>query len=85
MADSTYSIEAIFSANVSKFKAGLAEVLGSTEKLGKVSQLNAKGMGEAFKGVGKGLTLGMTVPLAGIGLASTKAAIGFESAFAGVN
>lgn len=43
-----------------------------------------KGYGEAFEDLGKGLTLGVTAPVAGLGAAAAKSAIDFESAFAGV-
>ena len=37
-----------------------------------------------MQNVGRSMTLGVTVPLASIGVASAKAAIDFESAFTGV-
>lgn len=43
-----------------------------------------KKAGEKITDVGKKLTIGVTAPIAGIGVAATKAAIDFESAFAGV-
>ena len=82
MAD--YNVTAIFSANVSKFKAGVREVLGESEKLKRLTELNAQGMGSALQGLGKGLTIGLTVPLVGASVASGKYAMKFESAMAGV-
>lgn len=43
-----------------------------------------KGYGGAFEDLGKGLTLGVTAPVAGLGTVAAKSAIDFESAFAGV-
>lgn len=43
-----------------------------------------RGYGGAFEDLGKGLTLGVTVPIVGLGIAAAKTAIDFESAFAGV-
>ena len=43
-----------------------------------------KGYGGAFEDLGKGLTLGVTTPVVGLGVAAGKTAIDFESAFAGV-
>lgn len=82
MAD--YNVTAIFSANISKFKQGVREVMGETEKLQRLTELNANGIGSALQGVGKGLSVGLTLPLAAIGGASGKAAMSFESAMAGV-
>lgn len=44
----------------------------------------ARGAAEGFDRVGSSLTLAITTPLIGAGAAATKAAIDFESAFAGV-
>src|SRR5574344_1588414 len=82
MAD--YSVTAIFSANISKFKAGLREVLGESEKLKRLTELNAQGMGTALQGLGKGLTIGLTLPIGAVGGASAKMAMEFESSMAGV-
>lgn len=43
-----------------------------------------KTVGEKFKDAGSALTKGLTVPIVAMGTASAKAAIDFESAFAGV-
>lgn len=43
-----------------------------------------KKAGESMTNVGKKLSVGVTAPVAGMGAAATKAAIDFESAFAGV-
>lgn len=82
MAD--YNVRAIFSANVSQFKAGIREVLGETENLKRMTELNAQGMGSALQGAGKGLTVGLTLPIGAVAGASSKMAIDFESAMAGV-
>jgi len=82
MAD--YNVTAIFSANISKFKAGVKEVLGESEKLKRLTELNAQGIGSTLQGLGKGLTIGLTVPLVGASVASGKYAMKFESAMAGV-
>ena len=41
-------------------------------------------VGEKFSEIGKGLTLGVTAPLAGIGVACGKMALDFEDSFAKV-
>lgn len=79
-----YNVTAIFSANVSKFKAGVREVLGESEKLKRLTELNAQGMGSALQGLGKGLTVGLTLPIGAVGGASAKMAMEFESSMAGV-
>jgi len=43
-----------------------------------------QGMGRSVAGVGKSLTLGLTLPIVGLGTAAVASAIAFESAFAGV-
>lgn len=82
MAD--YNVTAIFSANVSKFKAGVKEVLGESEKLKRLTELNAQGIGSTLQGLGKGLTVGLTLPIGAVAGASSKMAMEFESSMAGV-
>lgn len=50
------------------------------DKIGK----DLKSSGEAIKGIGQDLTIGLSVPLAAAGAAATDASLDFESAFTGV-
>lgn len=81
---SNFNVKAIFSADTAKFMAGIGEVLAMTTQLGTMTDTQTVAMGKSFQKVGAGLTAGVTVPLIGIGVASGKAAVGFESSMAGV-
>lgn len=81
---SEFNVKAIFSADIAKFKAGVAAVIGESERLNNFNKMNAKGVGETFKGVGRGMTMGLTVPIAGLMGATSKMSMNFESAMAGV-
>ena len=73
--------------DASKFKSGMQGVTAGLKTFNDSSLSAAdrfKGLGSTMQSVGRGLTTGVTLPLAGVGLASSKAAIDFESAFAGV-
>lgn len=73
--------------DASKFKSGMQGVTAGLKTFNDSSLSAAdrfKGLGSTMQSVGRGLTAGVTLPLAGVGLASSKAAIDFESAFAGV-
>lgn len=73
--------------DASKFKRGMQGVTAGLKTFNDSSLSAAdrfKGLGNTMQSVGRGLTTGVTLPLAGVGLASSKAAIDFESAFAGV-
>lgn len=73
--------------DASKFKSGMQGVTAGLKTFND-STLSAgdrfKALGNTLSSVGRGLTTGVTLPLAGVGVASSKAAIDFESAFAGV-
>ncbi|CEP88627.1 phage tail tape measure protein [[Clostridium] sordellii] len=73
--------------DASKFKSGMQGVTAGLKTFND-STLSAgdrfKALGSTLSSVGRGLTTGVTLPLAGVGVASSKAAIDFESAFAGV-
>jgi len=60
-----------------------ADATGLDRQLGKVES-KIKRLGGNFEDVGKRLTAGLTLPLAGLGGIALKSAIDFESAFAGV-
>lgn len=82
MAD--YSIKAVFSADDAGFSAAFQQAAKVAKELesgtGKMFQTIGGGVANA----GKALMAGLSVPLAGIGVASAKAAIDFESAMTGV-
>lgn len=78
-----YEVKAVLTADWKSFQAGLKGALASINEF-KKSAGDMASVGSALKGVGAGLTLGVTAPLVGIGAASAKAAISFESAMAGV-
>lgn len=80
MAINAGSIVASLDLDTGKFSTKLAAAQASAD--GFVGKL--KGYGGAFEDLGKGLTLGVTTPITGLGVASGKMAIDFESAFAGV-
>ncbi|MBU3195642.1 phage tail tape measure protein [Clostridium algidicarnis] len=64
--------------------AGRLELLGKEfEKIDKKYEAFDK-VGDKFQSVGKKFTMGVTLPVVGAGVAVTKAAIDFESAFTGV-
>lgn len=70
MAD--FNLKAIFSADISKFKSAVNEVLSDTETLEGMTKLNAAGMSSAFKGIGAGLTAGFTAPIVAASVAGVK-------------
>ncbi|WP_071025981.1 phage tail tape measure protein [Peptoniphilus raoultii] len=78
-----YEVKAMLTADWKSFEAGLKGAMASINEF-KSSTGDMASVGSALKGVGAGLTLGVTAPLVGIGAASAKAAISFESAMAGV-
>lgn len=78
-----YEVKAVLTAEWKSFQAGLKGALASINEF-KKSAGDIASVGSALKGIGAGLTLGVTAPLVGIGAASAKAAISFESAMAGV-
>lgn len=83
MAES-FSVEAVISANITKYKQALEEVFSSTRHLKDISKLNAKGISDSFKSVGGTLTKAVSLPLLGIGAASVKTAADFEAAMSEV-
>lgn len=58
--------------------------LDKADKETKSFEKRLKGYGDNLEKVGKGLTIGVTTPIVGLGTVATKTAIDFESAFAGV-
>ena len=78
MAES-FSVEAVISANITKYKQALEEVFSSTRHLKDMSKLNAKGISDSFKSVGGTLTKAVSLPLLGLGAASVKTAADFEA------
>lgn len=80
MAINAGGVLAYLDLDTGKFSTKLAAAQASLD--GFAGKL--KGYGGAFQDLGKGLTLGVTAPLAAVGVAAGKSAIDFESAFAGV-
>lgn len=73
--------------DASKFKRGMQGVTDGLKAFNNSSLSTGdrfEALGNTLSSVGKGLTAGVTVPLAGVATASAKTAIDFESAFAGV-
>lgn len=58
--------------------------LDKADKETKSFEDRLKGYGSGLEKAGKGLIAGVTTPIAGLGVVASKAAIDFESAFAGV-
>lgn len=75
---------AVLKAQVSQFTKGIAEAQRSLEGFEKSTGGMMQAAGTAIAGVGKGLTLGITVPMAAMATASAKSAMDFESAMKGV-
>ena len=77
MATETLSVK--ITANASSFSSALSKMSSDLEKAtGKLDGLNK--LGDGMKNVGKKLTMGLTVPIAGIAAASTNTAMNFEAA-----
>lgn len=71
------------SADISQFNSSMRSLSDRLDDSRQQFQGLSK-TGEALSSVGKKLTTGLTVPIAGIAVASAKASIDIESAFAGV-
>ena len=77
MATETLSVK--ITANASSFSSALSKMSSDLEKAtGKLDGLNK--LGDGMKNVGKKLTMGLTLPIAGIAAASTNTAMNFEAA-----
>lgn len=81
MATETLSVK--ITANASSFSSAISKMSSDLKGVSKDFEGLNK-LGDGMKNVGKKLTMGLTVPIAGIAVASTKSAIDIESAFAGV-
>lgn len=73
-----YQLQAILSADYKSFQKGMQEGLAAFENF-KKSAGTMKDVGSAVSGVGKAMTLGLTTPIVGIGVASLKAGSDFEA------
>lgn len=69
-----------FTSGFQTARTSLKQFMDSSGK----AQNRVKALGSAFTSAGATMTKSMTLPLAGIGTAAAKAAIDYESAFAGV-
>ena len=73
------NVVAILSANASRFTKGFKEAENAVTSLQRSTSKNMKAVGDTISGIGKGLTVGITVPLAAVGIASVKTAVEFDS------
>ncbi|NFO05290.1 phage tail tape measure protein [Clostridium botulinum] len=75
--------------NATEFKSGMysatQDAIQEADKVTTQVNNKLKNMGEGFSAVGTGLTKGVTLPLAGLGIATGKMAMDFESNFAKVS
>lgn len=81
-----FNLRAVFSADTSNLKKGFGQVMTSLGAMKDGAKLSSAGVTDMLKGagagvsnVGKALSLGVTVPLVGIGAAAVKTRAGFES------
>lgn len=81
-----FNLKAIFSADTSNLKKGFGQVMTSLGAMKDGAKLSSAGVTDMLKGagagvanVGKALSLGVTVPLVGIGVAAAKTGAEFES------
>lgn len=81
-----FNLRAIFSADLSNLKKGFGQVTASLGSLDKGAKLSSAGVVDMFKGagaglatVGKTLSLGVTAPLVGVGVAAVKTGADFKS------
>ncbi|MGL5243682.1 MAG: phage tail tape measure protein, partial [Sarcina sp.] len=78
--DAILSLKDNFTAKLEHINKSMRVFERQSKYMGK----NIRGVGRQFTQAGKTMTAGITLPVIGIGAASAKAAIDFESAFAGV-
>lgn len=74
------TLRAILTLDTAQFEQATARVSSSAKAWSK----DLKSMGAQATAIGSSLTAGLTLPLAAFGLGASKAAIDFESSFAGV-
>lgn len=74
----SYSVKAVLTADVNNFVSGMGMAKQSLETL-KMGEANLSNIGKMAGVAGKGLTMGLTAPLAGIGAMSLKTFGTFES------
>lgn len=74
-----FTVTAVLRANVSDFQRGLAQAKTTIESLPKQVGSSMQKIGTTMQGIGKGMTVGLTVPLATIGAASLKTFGDFQS------
>ncbi|WP_438467802.1 phage tail tape measure protein [Streptococcus pluranimalium] len=74
-----FTVTAFLRANVSDFQRGMAQAKTTIESLPKQVGSSMQKIGTTMQGIGKGMTVGMTVPLAAIGAASLKTFGDFQS------
>lgn len=73
-----YEVKAVLTADWKSFQSGLKGAMASINEF-KSSTGDMASVGSALKGVGAGLTLGVTAPLVGVAAASVKAGTSFEA------
>lgn len=73
-----FDVTAVLKANVSDFQRGMAQAQASFKSFQSATGSTMQNVGSTVAGIGKGLTLGVTVPLLAVGAASVKTAMSFE-------
>jgi TP901 family phage tail tape measure protein len=87
MAEPIGALRAELSANTAAFERDMERAAKSVSNATRELERTARtfnSIGQRMTSVGQSLTVGITLPLAAIGVAASRAAITFESAFAGV-
>lgn len=69
-------------ASVDQYTRAMDQAKASTKKLEQESGANMRKLGNTMHDVGKRATVGITLPLVGVGAAAVKAAAGFDSSMA---
>lgn len=78
-----FNLITVFKANTGNFKKGVAEVRKTLDGVSK-DLTGLEKVGQVMGGVGKALSIGLTIPLATAGVAAFKYAADFEEAMIGV-
>lgn len=87
MSSQTRTIEVLLRTNAGNFQADMARAGAATTKLGndlKSMEQRFDRVGNTLTGAGRTMSAAITLPLAAIGVGSLKAAMDFETSFAGV-
>ena len=80
----SYDIVAVLSADANRFSSGFKQAENALKSFQKSTDNAVLGASKAVSGMGKALTVGLTLPLVGGFAKATQASIAFESAMVGV-